>query len=339
MANPLAWALAAALLATAAPALAQPVTPFVGAHGATTPATYRGDHAGEAWHLDLWPDQAFHLVRRPGTGGAPTSHAGRWHAAGGALILDFEGEQVALAVRNAERLRPAGAPEDASGDLVTDGALDVGTITLRAAGMLTYLADAATFLHCATGHRYPVALEGDWLAAERSYLADRPGPGEPLFVTLEATLEPREPMEGPVRPMVVVDSFGASWPGEDCASAATAPGLEGTVWRIRAIGGEELDWAPPRREPFLLLHPGEARFNASVGCNTMRGGFQAEGEDLSFTATASTMMACPHDLAEAEAALTEALGATAAWAIGGRTLRLLDGAGGVTATLEGVYLP
>ncbi len=335
----LAATLAMALIAAPTALRAQEAESFVGAHGAMAPATYAGDHAGSAWRLDLWPDQAFHLLRTPEAGDAAANHAGRWHAAGGALILDLGGERLVLTVRNAQRLRPEGAPEDASGDLVTEGELDPAQITLPVAGMLTYFADAAILLHCATGRSHPVALEGDWLAAERAYLADRPGPAEPLFVTLDATIATREQMEGPSRPTVVVNRFGATWPGEDCARAASAPALVGTVWRIRSVGGEPLAWAPPRNEPYLLLHGDEGRFNASVGCNTMRGGFETEGDGLSFGAAASTMMACHEDLAAAEAALADALGAAAAHAVGGRTLRLLDADGAVRAELEAVYLP
>jgi len=37
--------------------------------------------------------------------------------------------------------------------------------------MFRYLADAAQFEECLTGRSYPVAMEGDYLALERAYLA------------------------------------------------------------------------------------------------------------------------------------------------------------------------
>jgi len=131
----------------------------------------------------------------------------------------------------------------------------------------------------------------------------------------------------------------ATWPGEECASAAAAPSLTGTVWRIRSLDGEDLAWAPPAREPFFTLHDGAGIFNASVGCNTMMGGFSADRGSLSFTPPASTMMACPDDLAAWEVRLGEVLGATAGQVIAGRTLRLLSSDGAVRAELEAVYLP
>lgn len=332
---------AAAMLFLAVPALGQSADTFVGGHGATVPATYRGTHDGVDWHLDLWPDQGAHLLRTPAQGGADAAAAGRWYADGeaGALRLDLGGESVTLHVRNAERLRPAGAPEDTSGDLVTDGTLDPATITLPVAGMFTYLADAPTIVHCATGRLHPVAQDGDYLALESAYLDDRPGPGEPLFVTVAATIVQRAQMEGADRLTVVPDQFGATWPGETCARAAAAPTLAGTVWRIRSLAGEDLDWSPPGREPALVLRAGEGRFTATVGCNTLLGGFTVTGDDLAFGPAASTMMACPDPQAGWEARLGKVLAATASHAIGGRTLRLFDGGGGVIARGEAVYLP
>jgi heat shock protein HslJ len=324
----------------ASPASAQFTEPYVGAHGALTPATYTGTDDTGTWHLDLWPDQAFHLQRAL-TEGETEDHAGRWHADGetGALVLDTGDTEIVLEVRNAERLRPSGAPEDATGDLVTKGQLDPVAIAMPMSGMFTYFADAPTFVHCATGRQYPVAQEASYLALEEAYLRDRPGPAEPLFVTVDATIETREQMEGLARPTVSVTDLEATWPGETCARAAAAPTLTGTVWQITALKGERLDWSPPEREPYLVIRSGEKSFNASVGCNMMRGGVSVSEEALSFTQPASTMMACPGDLARWEARLAEVLGTTTKHMIGGRTLRLIDDDSGTLAELEAAYLP
>jgi heat shock protein HslJ/uncharacterized lipoprotein NlpE involved in copper resistance len=310
----------------ALPASAQDT--FVGAHGAQVPATYRGGDV----HLDLWPGQAFHMLRDG------VALAGRWHAAQGGIVLDAGDEEIALTVRNATRLRPAGATDDdASGDLVTEGTLDLATISLPMAGMFTYFADAPVLVGCATGLIYPVAMEGDYKALEAAYLTDRPGPAEPLFVTVDATITPRVNMEGPVRPVVTVDRFDATWQGESCERAAARPPLVGSVWRILSLGDTVLDWRPPANEPFVVLHDG-GRFNASVGCNMMMGGFTRDGAALGFTAPAGTMMACEEPLAAREAALAALLPQVAGHAIGGRTLRLTDASGAVLAVLEAVYL-
>jgi len=332
---------AATLLAhVAIQSSAQDAEPYVGAHGALAPATYTGTDDTGAWHLDLWPDQAVHLQRKSPLG-ETEDHAGRWHADGetNALVLDTGDTEILLEVRNSERLRPSGAPEDATGDLVTKGELDPAAITMPMTGMFTYFADAPTFVHCATGRQYPVAQEAGYLALEEAYLRDRPGPAEPLFVTVDATIETRGQMEGPARPTVSVTELEATWLGETCARAATAPTLTGTVWRITALEGEKLDWSPPEREPFPVIRLGEKTFNASVGCNMMRGGVSVSEESLSFTQPASTMMACPDDLARWEAHLGAVMDAASTHLIGGRRLRLMDDDGGILAELEAVYLP
>ncbi len=158
-------AFAGLLLST--PAHAQQEEQYLAAHGATVPETYIAVGERESLHLDLWPDQGFHLLRTSG-GSDPEAFAGRWHADGRKLVLPLGGETLTLEVRNAERLRPEGAPDDASGDLVAAGALAPAPISLRAAGMITYFADAPTFVHCATGLTHPVAQEGDYLALERA---------------------------------------------------------------------------------------------------------------------------------------------------------------------------
>ncbi len=84
-------------------------------------------------------------------------------------------------------------------------------------GRFVYMADAAVFEDCASGRRSPVAMEADYLAAERAYLEARSEPGAPVLVTFEGRLETRPPMEGDgVVKMIVIDRFDAAHPDEDC---------------------------------------------------------------------------------------------------------------------------
>ena len=323
-----------ALVACAASA--QERTPFVGAHGATTPGTYTGMLDGRAAHLDLWPDQAFHLVS------GDEVRAGRWHGdpTRNGLVLDLGDGSRVLEVRNSQRLRPAGAPEDASRDLVVSEAFSPATIRLPLAGMLTYFADAAMMVHCATGRTYPVAQDGDYLALERAYLEARTGPAEPLFVTMDALIERRAQMEGPDRLTVVPQAFGSVFPEEYCSLGNRMPGLTDAYWRITALGDVELDPGATDREPFLVFRAEDGGFSASAGCNTLRGRFSTSGTELSFPQPiASTMMACPDPVAGWETRLQTALAGVEGFEIGGRTLRLLGADGTPVAELAAAYLP
>lgn len=329
--------LAAALFASLpVSAFAQSATPFVGAHGATTPGSYTTSSDGSSSRLDLWPDQSFHLT----SGGI--SHAGRWHAdpSQGGLVLNAGDQIVFLEVRNAQRLKPEGAADDGSQDLELSDTFSPGPIRLPLSGMLTYIADAATIVHCATGRTYPVAQDGDWLALERAYLEDRPGPAEPLFVTMDALIETREQTEGPDRLTVVPEALGSTFPGEDCSLGTKSLDLHEAVWTITSVNDIDLDPTVVSREPSMSFNANEETFLASVGCNTMRGGFSTSGSDLSFAQPmASTMMACPVPVAEWENRLGEALASVATYELGGKSLRLLDADGNQVAALRAVYLP
>lgn len=320
---------------------AQEPTATIGAYGAYAPATYLGTNRGVEYHLDLWPDQAFHLVATPADGSGTDAHAGRWYADGetGSLVLDLGGEEMQLQVRNAERLRQVGAAEDGGADLVSDGTLAPAEISLPMSGMFTYYADAATIRSCTTGRTYPVAQEGAYQALESAYTEDRAAPAEPLFVTLDASIAKRAQMEGEPRQTVTVTDFGRTWPGEDCARAADRPGLTGVYWRFDTLGDSDLSDRESNREPFLVLRDGEGEFTASIGCNTKFGGFTASDTVLSMPQVASTMMACPGDkLAALDNQLDQMLTSVARYEIGGRTLLLMDEAGQIVARLEAVYL-
>jgi len=335
--NDIKRALAALLLAATCngTTLAQSGEAFVAAPGMLTPASYRRTGEDPA-HLDLWPDQTYHWRSET------ISQAGRWHADpnGSVIVLDRGSETLQLEVRNSERLRPAGGPDDGSIDLVTRGALEPTRLTLPVTGMFTYYADAPTLVHCATGRRYPVALEGDYLKLEQAYINDRPAPAAPLFATLEATLELREPMEGPARLTVIVDRFDAVWPGSDCAPATGPLQLEDPVWRILSLAGQRLEWAAGEPEPFLAFNRSNQNFSAGVGCNLIGGGYNLTPPgEVAFPAVRSTLKACPDVLAAREAALLQVLEAARVYQVAGTAARLLDKDGLRLAELQAVYLP
>ena len=323
------------------------------AHGLRLPATFRGDLPcadceGVRHHLDLWPDQVFHLRREWLGKNQVRGEVGRWRVdpARRALILEGGGEMpLQFEIKGPARLRQLdlmGKPiaSELPYELASDGQLRPADISLFMAGEVTLLADSLRFTECLTGRSYPVAPGGEAQRLEREYVAKRREPGAPLYVSLEGSIKQLPGMEqGRVEPTVTVERFVAAWPNQSCSrSKADAP-LVNTYWRIAQLQGEATTVVAGRREPHIVLkRTAEASsYAATVGCNQLVGGFEASGTTLSFNAAASTRMACPPPLAAMERRLQETLERVRRWQRKGNTLVLEDQQGKALALLEAVY--
>jgi uncharacterized lipoprotein YbaY/heat shock protein HslJ/uncharacterized lipoprotein NlpE involved in copper resistance len=328
--------------------------PGIDAHGLRLPATFQGtlpcaDCEGVVHHLDLWPDQTYHMHREwLAEDPLRRDEIGRWYAdpARGAIVLHGASEMPLFwEVKATDRLRQMdmqGNPitSELPYDLTSQGSLNPTDLDgLFLLGMMTYLADAALFEECISGRRYPIAIEGDYLALERAYLAERPAPGAPLLVHVEGGLITRPAMEGPDRKHLVVNRFNRTLPGETCPPHVSTASLTNTYWRIDTLMGEALMPVDDRREPHLVLHDDpKPRFRATVGCNQLVGGYERNGDELTFAAAASTMMACPPPIDAAERNLRAVLEATHAVRQTGQTLVLQDAEGQPIAEFAAVYL-
>jgi uncharacterized lipoprotein YbaY/heat shock protein HslJ/uncharacterized lipoprotein NlpE involved in copper resistance len=328
----------------------------VPAHGLRLPASFRGtlpcaDCEGIRHHLDLWPDQYYHLSREwlgRVDATARRDEIGRWYAdpARGAIVLHGASEMPLFwQVMAPDRLRQmdmAGNPieSDLPYELTSEGTLEPTELhDLFLLGRMTYMADSALFEECFSGVGYPVAQDGDYLALERAYLEAAPEPGGPVMVHVEGDLALRPPMEGPPRMSLVVDRFIAVRDADACDRPAPQASLTDTYWRIDTLMGEAVEVQPNRREPHLVVQGGEERrFRATVGCNQMLGSYETDGERLRFGAAASTMMACPPPLDSMERSLSEVLSQTRAIRLAGQGLELLAEDGTTLAQLEAVYL-
>lgn len=327
------------------------------APGLTLPASFTGtmpmaSGPGVDWHLDIWPDQVYHLRQTYGDGD-PVYDRGRWHAdpARGAIVLRGGREApVVLEILGNGDLRMT----DTQGNRIESdlpytlaaGPLQPVEDTQFLTGMFRYMADAATFNECLTGRTYPVATEGAYIETERAYARlEGQAPGAPVLAILEGRLAVRPAMEGPDRRHLEIESFSRFDPEWTCATTGGYTGakadaeLTNTYWRILDIAGNAVSAVENRREPHLILRTGEtATFKATVGCNMMRGGYETEGVSLSFGTAAMTRMMCPSPLDEAERALARALERVARWQIDGTTLDLFDKSGVRVLRAEAVYL-
>lgn len=148
--------------------------------------------------------------------------------------------------------------------------------------------------------------------------------------TIHSVLHDGQAEAGPVEVILRLVGSGGDVPDAE---------LTNTYWRIESLMGAEAPRLPNVREPHLILHAApDARYVATVGCNSLIGGYAVEGESLTFMAGASTLMACPPPLDEAERNLSAVLMAAKSHRISGNRMEIMDAERMVIATLEAVYL-
>jgi copper homeostasis protein (lipoprotein) len=190
-------------------------------------------------------------------------------------------------------------------------------------GHFTYLADAGMFSDCATGRKYPVAMEADFIGLERAYLETVSEAGRPLLVSFEGSVVERQAMEGnEMEAAVVVNRFEAVHPGENCAPSKPDARLENTHWVVTEVGSTEVAVGAGDREAYLFFESGTNSVRGYAGCNQFTGRFETEGSELKFGALAATKRYCA-DTMSLEDSILKALGSVASYEITGDTLTLV----------------
>ena len=201
-------------------------------------------------------------------------------------------------------------------------------------GLFTYMADSAMLHDCATGRRMPVAMERDYLQLERTWLDAADYDMErPLPARVEARIVERVNMEGPARPMVIVERLLATGEAAACTPPAT---LAQTNWQLNQLDGEALPAAAsgPRSAHLRFdLREGALHVSGSTGCNRLMGTARVDNDALQFKPLATTQMAC-RDTMELERAFLSVLEATRSHRVGEHTLELRDSEGTVRARFD-----
>jgi len=204
-------------------------------------------------------------------------------------------------------------------------------------GKYRHLADAGRFRECLTGLDMPVATEADNPALEQAYLEARETPGEALLVSLEGRIVERMPMEGPgTVPMLVPERFIGVWPGQSCPGPIRLADLENTYWRLTLIDATHVERAPEQREPHLVFRE-QGRLAGSDGCNRLSGIYAVDGASFHLSGLATTRMACPEGMAQAER-FRSALEETDRYRIVGQHLEMLDSTGRLRLRFEATAL-
>lgn len=115
------------------------------------------------------------------------------------------------------------------------------------------------------------------------------------------------------------------------------PPLENTYWKLTYLGNSPVVADARHPEANIFLHPENRTVTGSGGCNRLTGRYAVNGNRLSFSNVASTMMACVSGM-ETEQTFHKALGNVRSWRISGQNLELVDDRGNLLARLEAVYL-
>jgi len=287
------------------------------------------DCPGIAHRVDLFPDRVYylrtrHLEEPDGTfdsigswalssdgktlalkGGREAPLFFAWTDGGRALTkLDLEGRSIE-STQNHELVR------------IADPTPFEPRLAMR--GMFSYMADSAVFEECLTRRKLPVAKEADYVALERAYTERRAEPGGPLLAGVEGRIVERVDMEGPSRPMLVVERFVGLSPEETCGARFVTEPLENTHWKLIWLNGTAVVPIERRAEPHLLFQA-EGRLAGSDGCNRLFGSYSLEGEKITFGRMGGTMMACVEPVRDRE--FLTALGAAATWRVLGSHLEL-----------------
>jgi copper homeostasis protein (lipoprotein) len=205
--------------------------------------------------------------------------------------------------------------------------------------MFQYYADAALLTDCATARRLPVAMEADYLALERAYLEARLEPGARVLITFEGRLAKRPAMEGEgTREFLVVERYLGIWPGETCGNPGATEVLENTYWKLTRLNDTPVRVFADQPEPYLVLRSVESQVAGSGGCNRFHGGYELDGDALTFGPAGATMMSCPAGQ-DQEHAFLQALDLVRNWRIDGQHLELVDQQGTVLLRFEARAMP
>lgn len=103
--------------------------------------------------------------------------------------------------------------------------------------------------------------------------------------------------------------------------------LTDTYWKLIEVDGRPIEIGDGIRQPQLVLNRQDGRFTGSGGVNRMMGGYSVDGDSLSFSQVAATMMAGPPEAMQQEQAIVGALGLVRGFRLTADRLTLLDASG------------
>jgi copper homeostasis protein (lipoprotein) len=200
--------------------------------------------------------------------------------------------------------------------------------------MYQSMARSGLFTECSTGLRWPVASDGDIAALQAAYSKARSEPNQQLLVSIQGQVAMRPNMEGSgIQAAVIAEKFINIWPGQSCGAKAMTPSLTNTHWKLTQLNGEPVTADAVQREAYIELQGDPQRVSGSGGCNRLTGTYTLNGDSITFSKVAATMMACPKGM-DTEQHFIRTLDTAKSWKIIGRLLELDDADGTLVARFE-----
>jgi putative lipoprotein len=136
-----------------------------------------------------------------------------------------------------------------------------------------------------------------------------------------------------LRRVSAASAAGAPNAASGGSGGGSTSSLENTYWKLIQLGDAPVTVASKQNEPHLILNSESRRVAGSGGCNRLTGSYQLNGDRLTFSQMASTMMACLQGM-EIERAFLAALTTVTIWKIAGESLELFDNSGKLIARFE-----
>lgn len=118
---------------------------------------------------------------------------------------------------------------------------------------------------------------------------------------------------------------------------ASSASLENTDWKLTHLGEAVVTAASQQWEPYFVLSSKSHRVSGSGGCNSLTGSYELNGDKLTFSQMASTLMACPEGM-DTEKAFLGALTEAKTWKITEQQLELFDVRGNILASFEARHM-
>jgi heat shock protein HslJ len=109
----------------------------------------------------------------------------------------------------------------------------------------------------------------------------------------------------------------------------------GTTWTLTTIASGDAVSTVLNGTEVTAEFTADGSVSGSAGCNRYSGSYTWTGDQLSFSALASTKMACADDVMAQESAFLASMEQVAGYVIDGTQLQLLDKAGAMLLGFDG----